>query len=146
VNKQVIYIVYAHLMLATIAGAGFLVKNIPLTATVENNKAWCGNENLSSNTGISDKAQKGKTLFQINCASCHNLFKEVTGPSLTGFEDRGPWAERAKLYEWIKNPAAFMKKDSYAKTLKERYGSMMTAFPNLTSNEIDNIADYINNK
>lgn len=142
-NKQVIYIVYAHLMIATLAGAGFLVKNIPLTTTVENNKALCGTETLSTNKSLSDKAQKGKILFQSNCAACHNLFKEVTGPSLVGFQDRGPWSDRAKLYEWIKNPATFMKKDSYAKTLKERYGSMMTAFPNLTNEEIDNIAEYI---
>jgi cytochrome c1 len=67
----------------------------------------------------------------------------MTGPALGGFEERGPWRDRKKLYEWIKNPEAFMKNDSYTKQLKEKFGSIMTAFPALTTEEIDAIAEYI---
>ena len=91
-----------------------------------------------------DNIAVGKTLFMANCASCHNIFKDGTGPSLLGFEDRGPWGDRIKIYEWIKNPASFMRKDSYTRELKERFGSLMTAFPSLTHQEIDAIAAYIN--
>ncbi len=37
-----------------------------------------------------------------------------------------------------------MKRNSYARTLKEKYGSMMTGFPDITDKEIDNIVEYIN--
>jgi cytochrome c553 len=89
-------------------------------------------------------AQDGKTLFTINCASCHGVLKKGSGPALTGFETRGPWADRAKLYDWVHNPAKFMQGDPYTAGLKAQYGIVMTAFPALTNQEIDAIADYIN--
>ncbi len=36
----------------------------------------------------SSYAQNGKALFQLNCASCHNPIKVVTGPALKGVTDR----------------------------------------------------------
>lgn len=89
-------------------------------------------------------AQDGKALFNAKCASCHNIFKNTTGPALMGFEERGPWADRNKLYEWVKNPAAFMAKDAYTKGLFDQYKSMMTGFADLSHENIDAIATYIN--
>lgn len=37
-----------------------------------------------------------------------------------------------------------MKSDPYTRGLKEMYGSMMTAFPDITNEEIDNIVAYLN--
>ena len=39
---------------------------------------------------------KGKQLFQQNCASCHSITKDLTGPALAGVEERGPWTDRKK--------------------------------------------------
>jgi cytochrome c553 len=89
-------------------------------------------------------AQDGKTLFQTNCASCHGVFKKITGPALTGFESRGPWSDRKKLYDWVHNPTKFMQSDPYTSGLKAELGSVMTAFPTLTTKDIDAIADFIN--
>lgn len=89
-------------------------------------------------------AQDGKALFQTNCASCHNVLKNGTGPALAGFETRGPWSDRAKLYEWVHNPTKFMQTDPYTAGLKAQYGLVMTAFPSLTTKDIDAITDYIN--
>lgn len=36
-----------------------------------------------------------------------------------------------------------MKKDSYARSLKEKFGTMMTAFPDIQNEEIDAIVEYI---
>ena len=47
------------------------------------------------------------------------------------------------MYEWIRNPSAFMEKNEYAKDLKKRFNAMMTGFPDLTNEEIDSICDYI---
>ena len=87
----------------------------------------------------------GKELFQLECGSCHALFRHSTGPSLCGFESRGPWSNRENVYQWIKNPVEFMKKDLYTRELKEGFGgAMMTAFPELTNADIDEIINYIN--
>jgi cytochrome c551/c552 len=90
-------------------------------------------------------AQDGKALFQANCASCHAIGKKLTGPALAGFEGRGPWSDRKKLYAWVKNPAGFAKTDAYAAGLIKEYGGiLMNAFPNLQDAEIDAIVTYIN--
>ncbi|MEP7257850.1 MAG: c-type cytochrome, partial [Flavitalea sp.] len=49
------------------------------------------------------QAQDGGSLFQQNCASCHAVNKDLTGPRLSGVEGRGPWSDRKQLYAWIHN-------------------------------------------
>ncbi|MGN6493933.1 MAG: c-type cytochrome [Agriterribacter sp.] len=90
-------------------------------------------------------AQEGKAIFNQKCATCHSITKPLTGPALGGFEERGPWSDRKKLYAWIHNPAAFMANDSYTQNLKAQFnGVIMTGFPDLTEKQIDAIVDYIN--
>ncbi len=90
-------------------------------------------------------AQDGKALFSANCASCHAVYKKLTGPALSGLEGRGPWSDRKQLYAWIHNPAGFMKTDKYTADLKVEYnGVLMTAFPAISEKEIDAIVTYIN--
>ncbi|MGZ5135266.1 MAG: c-type cytochrome, partial [Flavitalea sp.] len=90
-------------------------------------------------------AQNGETLFKQNCASCHSITKDLTGPALAGMMERGPWAENKKnLYDWIHNPQAFMAKDPYTQALKQKYGTVMTAFPQLKDTDIDAIIEYVN--
>jgi cytochrome c2 len=75
------------------------------------------------------QAQEGKALFQQNCQNCHALDKQLTGPALRGFLNRGPWGDRQKLYAWIHNPGAFIATDPYTQGLKAQYGVIMQAFP-----------------
>lgn len=109
----------------------------------QTNIGWCGTEASSIQIPLSGIASKGKSLFMGKCASCHTIFKNLTGPGLIGFEDRGPWPERKNVYAWIRNPSAFMQKNKYTRELKAQYGSMMTAFPDLTDEEVDAICAYI---
>ena len=67
----------------------------------------------------------------------------MTGPGIMGFLDRGPWIDRNNVYEWIRNPFAFMEKNEYTRELKKNFDSMMTGFPELTNEEIDSICDFI---
>lgn len=91
------------------------------------------------------RAQDGAAIFQSNCASCHSVSKNLTGPALGGLESRGPWGDRKQLYAWIHNPAKFMASDPYTQGLKQQYGGvLMTAFPQLSEKEIDAVVDYIN--
>jgi cytochrome c551/c552 len=92
---------------------------------------------------ISINAQEGKQLFQQNCQTCHSLDKNLTGPALRGFTERGPWGDKQAIYDWIHNPASFMAKDKYTQDLKAQYGVIMQAFPQLTNAQIDAIVDYI---
>ncbi|HEY1115604.1 MAG TPA: c-type cytochrome [Chitinophagaceae bacterium] len=89
-------------------------------------------------------AAEGKTLFQQNCQSCHSLDKKLTGPALRGFTNRGPWGDKEEIYKWIKNPAAYMANDPYTKGLQKEYGAIMSAFPALTTEQIDAIVEYTN--
>ena len=98
---------------------------------------------LISSIGNQLNAQDGKALFSQNCASCHAVNKNLTGPALAGVEDR--WAEKKNLYAWIKNSAAYLKTgDPYATKLYNDYNkTAMNLFPSLTDQDIDAILAYI---
>jgi len=91
-------------------------------------------------TGGGD-AVKGKELFNSNCASCHNLDKKMTGPALRGVTGRH---KKEWFYGWIKNSSALIKSsDADAVKLWEEYKpSVMTAFPQLSTADVDNILAY----
>jgi mono/diheme cytochrome c family protein len=88
-------------------------------------------------------AQNGQALFSANCASCHAVHKDLTGPALVGVEDR--WGDNKKLHAWIKNSPAFLKTgDKYANELYQKWNKVaMTPFPNLSDAEIDAILAYV---
>src|SRR5690349_21278815 len=90
------------------------------------------------------QAQDGGTLFRSNCGGCHTVNKPLSGPALKDFHKRGKWADRKELYAWVHNPVAYMSKDPYTQGLKAQFnGTMMQGFPNLSTGEIDAIADYL---
>src|SRR5690606_29565598 len=84
---------------------------------------------------------KGKQLFNQNCAACHSLTKKMTGPPLAGVGDK---YERSWLYEWIKNSMAMVKAgDERAVKIYNEYNqAMMTPFPTLSHQDIDDILAY----
>lgn len=85
-------------------------------------------------------AQNGEALFKANCASCHKVDKDFTGPMLKGARDREPNKEWA--YKWVGNVTTMIETDPYAKALKAKFGSVMTPFPQLKKEEIKAILDY----
>lgn len=92
-------------------------------------------------TSGSGDAAKGKELFNANCAACHNLDKKMTGPALRGVADK---YDREWLYKWIHNSSALIKSgDAKAvKVFEENNKAIMTAFPQLSTADIDNILAY----
>jgi cytochrome c2 len=99
---------------------------------------------FSVTTVFAQDPAAGKTVFMSKCASCHNVLKKGTGPALAGLEERHKWADHKELLSWINNPAAYMAKDAYTQGLKAEYGSMMTAFSDVTLQDVDNIVAYVN--
>ncbi len=73
----------------------------------------------------------GQALFSSNCASCHAVYKDLTGPALAGVEQR--WGDKKKLHAWIRNNQAFLKTgDKYANELYLKYNkTQMNLFPSL---------------
>jgi cytochrome c2 len=142
VNRQVNYIVSAHLTLALAIGTLFIANKLPATllADEKTTEGFCGTADEPPLTPI---AHAGKVLFENHCASCHKMGMPSTGPDLTGFEERGPWADRKKVYAWIRNPQSFMQKDNYVKELRKEYTTMMDGSPNLKDEEIDAIIAYM---
>ena len=89
-------------------------------------------------------AAAGKAIFTGKCASCHNVFKKMTGPALMGLEERGKWADHKELLAWINNPASYMAKDPYTQGLKAEYGSMMSGFADVTLKDVSDLVAYVN--
>lgn len=90
---------------------------------------------------------QGKALFNTNCAACHNLDKKMVGPALRHFETRLSEEEgldREWIYKWIRNSSAVIKSgDAYAKKIYDEYsGAAMTAFPQLSDADLNNILAY----
>lgn len=83
----------------------------------------------------------GETLFKANCAACHKLYNKAVGPALYGVGDK---YDREWLYSWIKNSQEMVKAgDAQAVAIFEEYnGAVMTAFPALSNEDIDNIIAY----
>ncbi len=89
-------------------------------------------------------AQDGKALFQQNCASCHAVHKDLTGPKLAGIEERVP--DKKLLYDWIRNSQAVLQSgNKYFNDLYVTWNkTAMNLFPNLSDEEIGAMITYIN--
>lgn len=89
---------------------------------------------------------KGKTLFNSNCAACHQLDKKMTGPALRHVEARlsEEGLDREWIYSWVRNSSAVIKSgDAYANKIYNEFGgAAMTAFPQLSDEDINNILAY----
>jgi mono/diheme cytochrome c family protein len=84
---------------------------------------------------------KGKELFNANCAACHKLDAKMTGPALRGVTARH---DKTWFYKWIHNSKELIASgDSEAVKVFEEYNkAVMTAFPQLSNVDIDNILAY----
>jgi mono/diheme cytochrome c family protein len=92
-------------------------------------------------TAFSQDAAKGKEIFNANCAACHKLDAKSSGPALRGVEAK---YDKEWLYKWIKNSGELIKSgDAQAvKVFEENNKVAMTAFPQLSNEDIDNIIAY----
>lgn len=86
-------------------------------------------------------AAAGKALFNANCAACHKLDAKMTGPALRGVAER---RDRAWLGQWIRNSKGLIASgDADAVKVFEEFNKVpMTAFPQLSDADIDNIIAY----
>ena len=89
----------------------------------------------------------GKALFNANCAACHKLDRDMTGPMLRNVEARLAEEEgldRTWLNSWIRNSSGLIKSgDAYANKVYNKWNkTAMTAFPQLSDQDISDILAY----
>ena len=103
---------------------------------------------LSTSLNAQDCDPKnGKSLFNANCASCHKLDKKMTGPALRNVQSRLEEEHGLDIdwmRSWIRNSAAMVRSgDAYANKIYTEYnGTAMTAFPQLSDQDICDILAY----
>ena len=88
-------------------------------------------------------AQDGAKLFQDNCATCHSVVKDLTGPKLQGIEDRVK--DKKLLHEWIRNNQKVLASgNKYFNDLFLQWNKTpMNVFPAMTDEEIEAILKYV---
>jgi len=86
-------------------------------------------------------AAAGKALFNANCAACHKLDAKATGPALRGVASK---YEMSWIYKWVANSSDLIKSGDAAavKVFEENNKAVMTAFPQLSTEDVDNIIAY----
>ena len=87
----------------------------------------------------------GGALFKANCVTCHQPYKDGTGPKLAGV--RTKWADggakEGSIYLWVNNFDAAVASDQYAASVLKVKPTNMNKFPQLKKEEIDAIFDYV---
>ncbi|MDP2412502.1 cytochrome c3 family protein [Daejeonella sp.] len=86
-------------------------------------------------------AAAGAAIFKQKCTACHGIDKAVVGPALKGIDTK---YDEAWLLKWIKNAPAFIASgDAKAVKAAEYSPAMMSAFPELSDDDIKNIVAYV---
>jgi predicted CXXCH cytochrome family protein len=92
-------------------------------------------------TAQAQDAAAGAAIFKQKCTACHGIDKAVVGPALTGIDTK---YDEAFLIKWIKNAPAFIASgDPKAVKAAEYSPAMMSAFPELSDDDIKNIIAYV---
>lgn len=96
---------------------------------------------LVTKLSFADVAE-GEKLFNANCTACHAINDKVVGPALKDVDKR---QSEAWIIKWVKNSQAVIKSgDAYANKIYNEYNqSQMTAFPQLSDDQIKSILAYI---
>lgn len=87
-------------------------------------------------------AAKGKELFSQNCASCHKIHADATGPALKDVTKR---RKEDWLLKWIRNSQSLIKSgDADAVQLYQKWNQIaMNSFPDFKDEDIKGILAYI---
>jgi len=124
------------LLIAAIGVSAVIYTRGGFSITNNETVVYCGN--TSFEPVITNN--RGRTLYSANCASCHLITKELTGPALAGFEKHFP---SALLHLFIQHPQKAYKKSKYLARLKQEYQVEHFAFPSLSKEDVNDIVEYI---
>jgi mono/diheme cytochrome c family protein len=89
----------------------------------------------------------GEKVYKANCAACHKVDRNMTGPMLGGVNEKYA-GDMEWLYSWIRNaPGLIAQGDAKAVALYEEWApNQMQAFPTLTDDDISNLLAYVDDE
>ncbi|RAJ17971.1 cytochrome c [Olleya aquimaris] len=87
----------------------------------------------TSNGVNSEEAFLGKSIFKANCAACHKLDKNMTGPAL---REMGKKYDTTILIKFIRGEKSLIK--------SKDYNSPCVNFPKLSDKDISDLLHYTN--
>ena len=134
------YLVYAVLIIFLLTGMYFIAQKFYNFKSTDTSSVVIDYEEPTDS--LPKASAYGKDLFMSKCASCHSIFKDMTGPALSEVVERGPWKDSSKLYNYIRNPESIIN-NKYIDTLRMKFGSHHLGFPDLTDAEIKAILNHI---
>ncbi|MFL5738592.1 MAG: c-type cytochrome [Flavisolibacter sp.] len=140
--NQIKYLIYACLILICSSLFLFLFHTLSVNEWVKDQPTIIDIDPVHNNLATAP-ASRGQLIFQQNCGSCHAFNKVITGPALSGVQERGPWTDSKELVRWIKNPAVYIPTTEYTRGLQKTYGIIMPSFPQLSKEDILAILDYL---
>lgn len=119
---------------------------ISINQMFRNYNKWCFSLlSLAVTFFTFNSTAQGDALFKAKCASCHNPHKDNTGPKL--FQVRAKWADggakEGSIYTWVNNWQNAAATDPYAKSVSAWSPTAMTAFPELSVDQINSILDWV---
>jgi cytochrome c2 len=95
-----------------------------------------------SNKTFADPIETGKSVFISRCAACHNINKQLTGPALSGVDQRRStdW-----IISFVRSSQTMVKNgDKDAVAVFEKFNKIpMPDHQDLSEDEIKNIIEYI---
>lgn len=103
--------------------------------------SWATPQPLKDNPGL-QQLENGKSVFLANCASCHQLRGNLTGPSLAFLLSR---RDRQWLFDYSRNNVRLLwRGDPYSCFLFNRYGMKpMPTFPDLSDADLEGVFRYV---
>tara|TARA_Y100000589_G_scaffold90772_1_gene85400 strand:- start:29233 stop:30576 length:1344 start_codon:yes stop_codon:yes gene_type:complete len=91
---------------------------------------------------------QGEALFKAKCATCHQIFKDGTGPKL--YQVRQKWsdggAKENSIILWVNNWSKAVAADPYAQQVSTWSPTAMNNFPDLSKDQITSIFDWIDSQ
>ena len=86
--------------------------------------------------------EKGKEIFSLRCAACHNVNKQLTGPALAGVHER---RELSWIVNFVRSSQKLVKNgDRDAIALYEQFNKIpMPDHSDLSDEDIHSIVEYI---
>ena len=116
------------------------MSNNPIEKNYDVNKGIGKYANVDVSTFNPKMAEDGKTVFETNCSSCHNITAEkLVGPGLKGITKRHA---AAWIMNFISNPDAMLEVDPELKKQLEIYGVRMPN-QNLDDAQIRSVLEYL---
>ena len=112
----------------------------------ENNNSSSTNTSTTSSENSAPVAetaiQKGGDIFNARCTACHKVNEDLIGPALQGVDKI---RSKEWIYHFVHNSSGVIAKgDTSAVNLFNRFKRVqMLSFPDLSTQDIDNIFAYI---